>query len=298
MEAFIILSWFLCGACLVWAVMWMIHPNQTRTQLLDLPNPSFLRPGVDIRRGGPFLPLLAFLGKLSPKVGKKAQELKNTLIYSGSIITIQEFQGVKVLTALAGFVMSFVVWREFTTLDPLVMVVAVALGWFAPDLWRRARITRRNRAILRVLPEVVDLLSLCMGAGLDFLGASNRVVLIDRFKQEPFIEELSLAMQEIKLGKRRAEALKAMAKRVNLSEVSSFVRAFVQADRMGTPVAEVLAMHAEDVRNQRFVRADRAALKAPIKLLVPLIFCIMPCVAIIVGAPVFIQFMKENPFGH
>ena len=110
------------------------------------------------------------------------------------------------------------------------------------------------------------------------------------------MEELSGALQEMNLGKRRADSLKGMAKRINLAELSSFVRTIVQADRMGTPIAQVLAVHAEDVRSQRFVRAERAALKAPIKILIPLIFCIMPCVAIIVGAPIFLQFMKESPF--
>ena len=107
-----------------------------------------------------------------------------------------------------------------------------------------------------------------------------------------------MALQEIKLGKRRAEALRALSKRLNIPELASFLRTVVQADRMGTPIAEALARHSEDLRSQRFMRAERAALQAPIKILGPLIFCIMPCVAIIVGAPIFLQFMRQSPFGQ
>ena len=130
---------------------------------------------------------------------------------------------------------------------------------------------------------------------MDFLSAINRVLLIKAFKREPFIQELSIMLHEVKLGKRRSESLRTLAKRVNLPEVTSFVRTLVQADRMGTPISEVLGVHSEDVRTQRFLRAERAALKAPLKILVPLIFCIMPCIGLIIGAPIFMQFMKQTP---
>jgi tight adherence protein C len=137
-----------------------------------------------------------------------------------------------------------------------------------------------------------------VGAGLDFLGALNKAVMLKTFRKsrEPLLDELSVVLQEIKLGRRRFEALKDMAKRVNLPELSSFVRTLVLADRMGTPISEVLTMHAEDVRFERYQRAERMALKAPIKILVPLIFCIMPVVAIVVAGPVLLQFIRMNPF--
>jgi tight adherence protein C len=165
-----------------------------------------------------------------------------------------------------------------------------------PQLWLNARLRKRHRAMLALLPEVVDLLALCMGAGLDFLSALKRVAAIKAFQRHPLMEELAGTLQEIRVGKRRSDALRAMARRVNLPELTSFVRTLVQADRMGTPLGEVLAIHSEDVRFQRFMRAERAALKAPIKILIPLIFFILPCVALVVGAPIFIQFSKQNPF--
>lgn len=267
--------------------------------LAAMPLPETVRlPGAVGRRRHPWSAILAALGRALPQSGRSEEQLRERLIYTGSRLTVQIFRGIKVLLALGVAVAFAVAGREFGVVTPLSLAAAAAVGFIAPDLWLRARLARRQQAILHLLPEVVDLLSLCIGAGLDFQLALNRVIAIPQFHDEPLVEELSSALQEIKLGKRRSEALKTMAKRVNLMELSSFVRTIVQADRMGTPISEVLAIHAEDVRLQRWTLAERAALKAPIKILVPLIFCIMPCVAIIVGAPVFMQFMQQNPFGR
>ena len=245
---------------------------------------------------------LSWVGKLVPRSGGKGEEGREWLPAPGSTFTQEEFMGAKILSAVGGCLVGAVIAREFGKVSWLWLALAGAIGFVLPDLWRQARIRRRRKALVRPLPEVIDLLSLCVGAGLDFLVAINKVVEVMAAQrrgalQGALIEELSAVSQEVRLGKRRSEALKAMARRAGVPEISSFVRTLVQADRMGTPIIEALAIHAEDVRFQRFNRAERAALKAPIKILFPLVFCIMPCVAIIVGAPIFIQFMKQNPFG-
>lgn len=243
-------------------------------------------------------PALSLVGKLMVwRRTPPPAEWPDRQLYAGCPWTPQEFGGLKVLSALGACVGYALAAREWSAVQPLWGLGPAAIGFVAPDLWLRARLRRRQKAIIRLLPEVIDLLSLCVGAGLDFLGALQKMVVLKGFQGQPLVEELSLVSQEIRLGKRRADAFKAMAKRVDLPELSSFVRTLVQADRMGTPIEDVLTMHSEDLRSARFIRAERAALKAPIKILIPLIFCIMPCVAIIVGAPIFIQFMTQNPFG-
>jgi len=87
-----------------------------------------------------------------------------------------------------------------------------------------------------------------------------------------------------------------MATRIDLPEIRSFVRTLVQADRMGTPIVEALRVYASDVRDQRYNRAERAAMVAPLKILFPLIFCIMGCALIIIAGPILIQFAHQNPF--
>jgi tight adherence protein C len=249
------------------------------------------------------LACLSWVGKLIPRRGGKGEKGGERLPVPGSTLTQEEFGGVKILSAVGGCLVGAVIAREFAAVHWLWLVLAGAIGFTAPDLWRQARIRRRQKALVRPLPEVIDLLSLCVGAGLDFLVAISKVVEVMTAQKRgavrgALLEELSAVSQEVKLGKRRSEALKAMARRANTPEISSFVRTLTQADRMGTPIMEALAIHAEDVRFQRFNRAERAALKAPIKILFPLVFCIMPCVAIIVGAPIFIQFARQNPFGR
>ena len=291
---FIYLSCFLCLVSAVWALAPESVVSPSALGGFARLKASF--PGGPGARPYPWLPMFAFLGMKVPPFPQMEQAVRRSPIYTGSSLTIEEFRGMKLCSALAGGAAGAVVLREFHAMQPLWLALAAAVGFIMPDVWLRSRTQRIRKATLRLLPEVIDLLSLCVGAGLDFVGALNRVVALKPFQKEPLVQELAVTLQEVKLGKRRIEALRAMAARVNLPELSSFVRTFIQVDRMGTPIAEAFAIHAEDVRLQRTTRAERAALKAPIKILFPLIFFIMPCVAIIVGAPIFIQFMQQNPF--
>ena len=292
MLSLIYLSAFLCVA----SAVVMAVPHTSPLSLGSFSGSRASLPDGSGRRPSPWLSLFALLGVRIPRSSGMEQAVRRSLIYTGSSLRVEEFQGMKLLSALAGGAACAVVLREFHAMQPLWPALGCVVGFFVPDVWLRSRTHRIRKAMLRVLPEVIDLLSLCVGAGLDFVGALNKVVLLKPFQKEPLVQELAITLQEVKLGKRRIEALRAMARRVNLPELSSFVRTFIQVDRMGTPIAEAFAIHAEDVRLQRFTRAERIALRAPIKILFPLIFCIMPCVAIIVGAPIFIQFMQQNPF--
>jgi tight adherence protein C len=115
---------------------------------------------------------------------------------------------------------------------------------------------------------------------------------VDKSEPNPLVEELDLLLMETKVGKPRRQALQDMAKRMDLPEVYSFSRALIQAERLGTPVGAALNILSEEVRDSRFRRGERLALQAPIKMLFPLIFFIMPVVGIIVGGPVLLQFLE------
>jgi tight adherence protein C len=158
----------------------------------------------------------------------------------------------------------------------------------------KRKIAQRKYAIARLLPETVDLLGLCVEAGLDFTTAVKWV--IDKTPMNPMMEELAFVLEEIKWGKSRSQALKDMSRRLNISEVSSFVQTLVLAERMGTPVAEAFMILSEDTRMMRYHRGERFALQAPIKILIPLIFCILPVIGIVIGAPILLEFMKGAAF--
>ena len=288
------------AVCVAWALLPAPESYTLRAPAPQFPTDVFGVGSATVReiKRSPVRALLELLGRLLPVSKPAGDALQGRILYAGSELSAQAFRGLQVFTSVLGLVLGAVLANEFARAGLLGGLLAAAVGFLIPQVWLRARIARRQRTIVRLLPEVIDLLALCVGAGLDFIGALNKVLFLKDYHQEPLIQELSLAMQEMKLGKRKVEAMRAMAKRVNLPELSSFVRTLVQADRMGTPISDVFAIHAEDMRLQRFMKAEREALKAPIKILMPLVLCIMPCVAIIVGAPILLQFMRQNPFSQ
>lgn len=216
-----------------------------------------------------------------------AGALKRKLDASHVRLSAVEFFNIKLLVVIAAVAVARLATGEF---NPFVIIVAVGIGYLAPDVYLKRRLAKRRYAIARLLPETVDLLGLCVEAGLDFTTAVKWVV--EKIPENSMIEELAFVLEEVNWGKSRTQALKDMSKRLAVPEVSSFVQALVQAERMGTPVSEAFAIISEDTRMQRFHHGERIAIQAPIKILVPLIFCILPVIAIVVAAPIFLQFTQ------
>ncbi len=216
--------------------------------------------------------------------------IERNLLAAGLDIGVNGYLALKELSILFALMAAVIIFG--TTVEPVYLGVAAVAGYFLPSLWVKRRIEYRHKEIIRAFPDVVDLLNLAVDAGLDFMMALNKVV--ERSGSGPFINELRNVYHEVKVGKPRAEALRAMAHRIGLPEISSFVRTLIQAERMGTSITDVLRVQAEEARRWRFERAERQALKAPIKLLFPLVFFILPVVLIIVGGPILIQFMTQG----
>jgi tight adherence protein C len=160
----------------------------------------------------------------------------------------------------------------------------VVFGALFPYIWLADQIKKRHRAISRALPYNIDLLTLSVEAGLDFGGALGTVV--ERGQPGPLIEELNIMLNEIKLGKTRAEGLRNLAERVQLPEVTAFVSNLIQADRMGTSLGKVLRIQANQMRINRTHRAEKLANEAPVKMLLPLIGCIFPTVFLVLFGPI------------
>lgn len=177
----------------------------------------------------------------------------------------------------------------------LWFVMMVGLGFYLPEFWLKMKIQKIKNSIVRDLPDAIDLLSLCVNAGLDFLLALKWV--IEKSAPSILILELKQVMQEVHVGKPRRDALTDFANKYQIPDLSTFTRALVQADRMGTSVADALNIISEDMRIARFRRGEQIALKAPLKMLIPLLFCIFPVVGIIVAGPVLLQFMQGNTLG-
>ncbi|MFA5059276.1 MAG: type II secretion system F family protein [Candidatus Omnitrophota bacterium] len=172
-------------------------------------------------------------------------------------------------------------------------LMGFAIGYILPEFWLKGKISKVKNAIVKQLPDTIDLLGLCVNAGLDFMLALKWV--IEKTPPSALADELNLIMQEINVGKSRRNALSDLSKKYDLPDLTTFTRTLIQADRMGTSVAEALNILSEDMRLARFRRGEQVALKAPLKMLVPLLLFIFPVVAILVGAPIFLDFMQNNP---
>ncbi|MFA5005588.1 MAG: type II secretion system F family protein [Candidatus Omnitrophota bacterium] len=176
----------------------------------------------------------------------------------------------------------------FVLLSPAYALVGALVGFFLPDLYVWNKVKQKKEAIIRIFPETIDLLDMCINAGADFLSAIKWVV--EKSTHNPFIEQLAIVLNEIQVGKTRSQALKDMASRLKLADISSFVRAIIQSERMGTSIEEAFRNLSEDTRDKRFQSGERYAIKASLKILFPLIFCILPAILIVVAGPIIIKF--------
>ena len=193
-----------------------------------------------------------------------------------------------------------ILFLTFPSIKPDMMfawlVMGFVVGYMAPEVWLKGKVKKVKGVIIKELPDTIDLLGLCVNAGLDFMLALKWVV--EKSKPSVLIDELNLVMQEISVGKARRTALSDLAKRYDLPDLSTFSRTLIQADRMGTSVADALNILSEDMRLARFRRGEQIALKAPMKMLIPLLLFIFPVVGILVAAPVFLDFMHNNPMSQ
>jgi tight adherence protein C len=167
-----------------------------------------------------------------------------------------------------------------------VAALLAPLGYYGPDLALYQVAYNRNERIRRDLPDSMDLLTISVEAGLPFDSALSQVA---RNTRGPLADELFRVLQEMQIGLSRIDALRAVAERTNVPELRGFVTAMVQADAFGIPIANVLRVQARELRTKRSQRAEELAQKVPVKILFPLIFCIMPSLFIIVMGPAAIS---------
>lgn len=170
------------------------------------------------------------------------------------------------------------------------MALRLMLLWIIPDFWLYGAVKRRHLSIQKSLPFVLDLLTLSVEAGMDFISALQRNCKLR--KLDPLNEELLRMTKEIQVGSSRKEALRNMADRVKQPDLKSVAYALIQADELGVSIGAILRIQSEQLRSRRFDRAEKLAAEAPVKMLGPLMLCIFPAVFIILLGPIISQAMK------
>jgi tight adherence protein C len=204
--------------------------------------------------------------------------------------------GAKVMGALVGFLaypfFGFLMGRVLSN-TLIISLVCLAIGFMLPDFWLYNRIKERQRAIVNTLPDVLDLLMVCVEAGLGFDAAVARVSEQEELTRSPLHQELMRMHLEVRAGRPREEALRSLGERCGVQEVRSMVSAFVQSDRLGTPLGKTLRVHAETARVQRRHRAEERASLAPLKMIFPTVLFLMPAFFLVAMAPSLIGLIKS-----
>jgi tight adherence protein C len=171
-------------------------------------------------------------------------------------------------------------------LSVLIAVAAPLLGWLGPDLVVKGRADRRQDAIRTALPDTLDQVTIGVEAGLGFEASLART---GRSGSGPLAEELLRTLQDVQAGMSRRQALKRLVERVQVDELHQFVLAITQAEAYGIPIAQVLRVQSADLRVRRRQRAEERATKLPVKILFPLVFCILPSVFIVLLGPAVLR---------
>lgn len=172
------------------------------------------------------------------------------------------------------------------------LIAATATGFFLPNIWLALHIKHRQREIFESFPDALDLMTVCVEAGLALDAALARVGEEMRLKSTTLASELHLVSLEMRAGSGRERALRNLAMRTGVVEIDSLVALLVQSDRFGTSVADSLRIYSDGLRTKRRLRAEEAAAKISVKLLFPLIFCIFPALMLVLLGPSFITIIR------
>jgi tight adherence protein C len=259
---------------------------------------------ADPRQDMPVHPSLALrdlirrLGAMLPASAKDVGITHRRLIRAGfrSPNAIRLLYGVKLLLAMLlplGTSLLMAGWEASTEVKAIIVAAAATLGFAGPSSFVRMKAKRRQRRILRGLPDALDLLVICVesGLGLDqaILQAAKELELTHR----DISDEFALVNLELKAGKRRVEALRNLADRTAVEELKKLVAVLIQADRFGTSMAQSLRTHSEYMRVQSRQQAEEKAAKLGVKLVFPIFFCILPTLFVVTVGPVTVRIIRE-----
>ena len=294
---------FLCGALLALGLATPAHRHRIVSERLDrITHPMGQAKRTPDNEGdGPLAERVVYplLRRLAATAGRAAsrgtvQATRTLLERAGRPLGLgpAEFFGVRVLSGLVFLTLAPLAFHVLGTTLPMKLAVLgldLVIGLALPEAWLQGKIGERQAQIRKRLPDTLDLLVVSVEAGIGFDGAVAQVA---TQQAGPLSEELRRALQEMRLGRTRAEALKDMAARVDVPEVSRFVAAITQADRLGAGVADVLRVQSDTARGQRMQRIREAAAKLPTTMLFPLVFFVFPALFVVLLGPGLINLFK------
>jgi tight adherence protein C len=249
-----------------------------------------------------FLKIMVIAGNLSkPKDKNELSHLQKTFLQAGyrgkNSITI--YLGIKALLTImlpaAFFSLRFFI-PGIKVMNPsyllMILFVLALVGFYLPAIWLRIKIAKRKEKIFKGFPDMLDMLVVCVEAGVGLNSAIYRISEELKLSYKEISEELQILNWELRAGKSRREALKNLAVRIDLEDVKSLVTLLIQTEKFGTSVAKALRVYSDTMRTKRFQRAEEMAAKIAVKLLFPLIFFIFPSLFVAILGPALIQVFR------
>jgi len=223
------------------------------------------------------------LGRLTP--ASSIESLRRQLVIAGNPMRLgpREFYGLRVAFMILGIGLTYlVISRGFSRLNMLMALMVLMITYIFPILWLRMMVSGRQNKIRKSLPDALDMLSVCADAGLGFDQALQRV---SEFWNTAFALELGRVVAEMEMGVSRRDALRNLADRFNITELSSFVSVIIQSEQLGMSISDTLHAQADQMRVERRFRAQELARTLPIKMLLPLAFLIFPAMLAVLLGP-------------
>lgn len=288
---------FLLVTGLVLGVVALVRPSAARLRLDMLLGDAASKPAV---QAGWLHWIAEWTGPISrlavPEEGFEKSSIMRRFAHAGirNPVAAAAFFGVKAVLTLSlplvGFAaVGFTGWELKGNTLLLLLLGLAALGYYGPNLVLRQLVQSRQREIFENFPDALDLMTVCVEAGLGTESAMMRVADDLAIKSPALSDEMRLVNMELRAGADRERALRNLAIRTGVDEVDSFVTMISQAERFGTSIASSLRVHADMLRTRRRQRAEEQAAKIALKLLFPLIFCIFPSLMVVLMGPAMIQ---------
>jgi tight adherence protein C len=240
----------------------------------------------------PFMPLIKFVAfyGTSNMSDERLDKIDEVLALHGVsfMVTAEEFIAGQMVLSLVGASTILILGVSSGGINPGLLILFSVVAWFLPNLWIKDFKRRRDTEVMRTLPIYLEYLTMCVDAGLDLPGAMKQAV--DKGPRGAIRNEFRVILRDISSGYTRADALARFDERMSLPEITSLVSAVTQANKMGSSLFDTLQSQAEQRLDERFRRAEKMAMEAPVKLIVPLVIFIFPLTFIILLFPIVTRF--------
>jgi tight adherence protein C len=238
--------------------------------------------------------VLSDVGKLLPS-SKDLSATKLMLVRAGyrRPEALMALRGAKLLLPIIFAIIVYVSGLAESGNALLIWILALVAGFLLPDMWLSRRVRRRQTILRKALPDALDLLVVCIEAGLGLDQAFMRVSQELRITHPELCGELDLVNAQIRIGRTRIESMRELASRTGVDDIKALVAMLIQTDRFGTSVSQSLRVHADDMRMKRRQRAEEAAAKTPVKMVPPLVFFIFPALFVVILGPAIITIFRQ-----